>query len=202
MQKSLEFVWGDGEGVEKSYKKAKAVLVKDISNINISLDKLPDIESVIKLEQFVREREKKKEFVEENTVCTSLINCNSPMVMDEIMLGALKAYSRANQAVIITPFIMQGAMTPVTIAGTLSQALAEAMAGMTVTQLVKPGAPVVFGTFSSSMSMQSGAPTFGTPEPQLVLYIVAALSRRLGVPFRSGGGLNAAKITDAQAAYE
>lgn len=81
MQKSLEFVWGDGEGVEKSYKKAKAVLVKDISNINISLDKLPDIESVIKLEQFVREREKKKEFVEENNFIDNFISHNDREVI-------------------------------------------------------------------------------------------------------------------------
>ena len=93
-------------------------------------------------------------------------------------------------------------MSPVTIAGTAAQILAEAMAGMAFVQLVRPGAPVVFGTFSSSVSMQSGAPTFGTPEPSLLMYVTAALSRRLGVPFRSGGGLCASKIPDAQAAYE
>jgi trimethylamine--corrinoid protein Co-methyltransferase len=76
------------------------------------------------------------------------------------------------------------------------------MAGMTYVQLVRPGAPVVFGSFASSMSMQSGAPTFGTPEPALVLYSLAACARRLGVPFRSGGSLCASKIPDAQAAYE
>ena len=85
------------------------------------------------------------------------------------MLGALKVYARANQATIVTPFILAGAMSPVTVAGTLAQVLAEALAGAAFTQLIRPGAPVVFGTFAISISMQSGAPTFGTPEPTLVL---------------------------------
>lgn len=138
----------------------------------------------------------------EKTVVTSLINANSPMTFDATMLGAAKVYALANQATVISPFILAGAMSPVTIAGTAAQILAEAMAGMAFVQLVRPGAPVVFGTFSSSVSMQSGAPTFGTPEPSLLMFITAALSRRLGVPFRSGGGLCASKIPDAQAAYE
>ena len=102
----------------------------------------------------------------------------------------------------ISPFILAGAMAPVTVAGVAAQTLAEALAGMTFVQLVNPGAPMVFGSFASSMSMQTGAPTFGTPEPALVLYTVAALARRLGVPFRSGGNLCASKIPDAQAASE
>ncbi len=143
-----------------------------------------------------------EEFVEHNTVITSLINANSPMVWDSTMLGALRIYAQNNQATVISPFILAGAMSPVTVAGTCAQILAEALAGMAFAQLVRPGAPVVFGTFASSISMQSGAPTFGTPEPSLVLYICAALARRLGVPFRSGGGLCASKTADAQAAYE
>ena len=143
-----------------------------------------------------------EEFVQKNTVIVSLINANSPLVWDATMTGALKVYARNNQACVISPFCISGAMSPVTVAATASQLYAEALSGMAFAQLVRPGAPVVFGTFSSSMSMQSGAPTFGTPEPQLVIYIVAALARRLGVPFRSGGGLSSAKIPDAQAAYE
>ena len=143
-----------------------------------------------------------EEFVQNNTVIVSLINANSPLVWDATMTGALKVYARNNQACVISPFCISGAMSPVTVAATASQLYAEALSGMAFAQLLRPGAPVVFGTFSSSMSMQSGAPTFGTPEPQLVLYIVAALARRLGVPFRSGGGLSSAKIPDAQAAYE
>lgn len=136
------------------------------------------------------------------TYATSLINANSPMTFDDTMLGAAKVYAENNQATIITPFILAGAMSPVTVAGTAAQTLAEALAGMTFVQLVNPGAPVIFGSFASSMSMQSGAPTFGTPEPALVLYTMAALARRLGVPFRSGGGLCASKLPDAQAASE
>jgi len=96
------------------------------------------------------------------TVLVNLINANSPMTFDSTMLGAAKAYARANQACIITPFILAGAMSPVTVAGTVAQTLAEALAGMAFLQLVNPGAPVVLGSFASSISMQSGAPTFGT----------------------------------------
>ena len=142
------------------------------------------------------------EFVEDNCVLINLINANSPMVWDGTMVGALKVYARAGQACVISPFILAGAMSPVTVAGTLAQLLAEAMAGMAFTQLIRPGAPVVFGTFASSISMQSGAPTFGTPEPALVLFAAAQLARRLGVPFRSGGSLCGSKLPDAQAAYE
>ena len=137
-----------------------------------------------------------------NTVIINLINANSPLTFDATMLGAAKVYARANQACIVTPFILAGAMSPVTVAGTTAQTLAEALAGMAFIQLVNPGAPVVLGSFASSISMQSGAPTFGTPEPALVLFAMAALARRLGVPFRSGGALCGSKISDAQAAYE
>ncbi len=143
-----------------------------------------------------------KDFVDQNCVMTSLINANSPMVWDGVMLGALKVYARANQATVISPFIVAGAMSPVTTVGTLTQILAEASVGIAFTQLCRPGAPVVFGTFAASMSMQSGAPSFGTPEPALVTFGAAQLARRMGVPFRSGGGLCGSKIPDAQAAYE
>src|SRR4029079_1178135 len=143
-----------------------------------------------------------KDYLDDHCVVLSLINANSPLVWDSTMLGAARAYAEANQAVIMTPFILAGAMSPATVAGAAAQTLAEAMAGMTYVQLVRPGAPGVFGSFASSMSMQSGAPTFGTPEPALVLYSLAACARRLGVPFRSGGSLCASKLPDAQAAYE
>jgi trimethylamine--corrinoid protein Co-methyltransferase len=142
------------------------------------------------------------EFLEQNTAILSLINANSPLVWDSTMLGAARAYAEANQATLITPFILAGAMAPVTVAGAAAQTLAEALGGMAFVQLVRPGAPVVLGSFASSISMQSGAPTFGTPEPALVLYVMASLARRLGVPFRSGGNLCASKVADAQAAYE
>ena len=143
-----------------------------------------------------------EEFVDNNAVVINLINANSPMVFDDTMVGAAKVYARNNQACIVTPFILAGAMSPVTVAGTLTQVLAEVLAGAAFTQLVRPGAPVLFGTFASSISMQSGAPTFGTPEPSLVSYGAAQLARRLGLPFRTGGSLTASKVADAQAAYE
>ena len=143
-----------------------------------------------------------RDFVDAHTVVFSLINANSPLVWDATMLGAAQVYAEANQAVMMTPFILAGAMSPSTVAATCAQTLAESLAGMAYVQLVRPGAPVVLGSFASSMSMQSGAPTFGTPEPALVLYVMAALARRLGVPFRSGGALTASKVADAQAAYE
>jgi len=143
-----------------------------------------------------------EDFVRDNTVILALANANSPMSWDFNMLGSAKVYAESNQATLITPFILAGAMSPVTAAAAATQTLAEALAGMAFTQIVKPGAPVIFGSFASSMSMQSGAPTFGTPEPALVLYTVAALARRLGVPFRSGGNFTASKTPDAQAAYE
>lgn len=143
-----------------------------------------------------------EDFVDENAVILSLCNANSPLSWDRAMLGSAKVYAENNQATVLTPFILAGAMAPVTVAGTAAQTLAEALAGIAFTQIVRPGAPVVLGSFASSMSMQSGAPTFGTPEPALVLWVMAALARRLGVPFRSGGNLTAAKTPDAQAAYE
>ena len=131
-----------------------------------------------------------------------LANANSPMSWDFNMLGSAKVYAENNQIMLITPFILGGAMAPVTVAAQATQTLAEALAGMAFCQIVRPGAPVIFGSFASSMSMQSGAPTFGTPEPQLVLFVLAALARRLGVPFRSGGNFTASKLPDYQAAYE
>jgi trimethylamine--corrinoid protein Co-methyltransferase len=142
------------------------------------------------------------EFVDQNCVTLNLINANSPMVFDETMVGALKVYARNNQACVVSPFILAGAMSPVTVAGTLTQILAEVLAGAAFTQLVRPGAPVLFGTFAASISMQSGAPTFGTPEPALVSYGAAQLARRLKIPFRTGGSLCGSKVPDAQAAHE
>src|SRR5262245_22138631 len=143
-----------------------------------------------------------EKFVEENTVIINLINANSPMVFDETMLGALKVYAHNNQACIVTPFILAGAMSPVPVAATLTHVLAEVLAGASFTQLIRKGSPVLFGTFAASISMQSGAPTFGTPEPSLVSYGAAQLARRLGLPFRTGGSLCASKVPDAQAAHE
>jgi len=142
------------------------------------------------------------DYLEDHPVVLSLLNASSPLCWDATMLDAGRAYANANQATLITPFMLAGAMSPVTAAGAIAQTLAEGLAGMAFIQLVRPGAPVVWGSFSSSVSMQSGAPTFGTPEPAHVLYAITALARRLGVPVRSGGSLTSSKLPDAQAAYE
>jgi trimethylamine--corrinoid protein Co-methyltransferase len=143
-----------------------------------------------------------KGFVQENTVMTSLVNINSPLTFDSVMMGALEVYARNNQACIISPFIVGGAMAPVSVAGTLTQVLAEVLAGVAYSQLVRPGAPVIFGAFVTSIDMNSGAPTFGTPEAAQITYGAGQLARRLGLPYRSAGAFNGSKLPDAQAAYE
>jgi trimethylamine--corrinoid protein Co-methyltransferase len=143
-----------------------------------------------------------KDFVQETTVITSLININSPMTFDDVMMGALEIYAQNNQACVVSPFIVGGAMAPVSVAGTLTQVLAEVLAGIAYSQLIRKGAPVIFGAFVTSIDMGSGAPTFGTPEASQILYGAGQLARRMGLPFRSGGGLCGSKLPDAQAAYE
>ncbi len=137
-----------------------------------------------------------------NPVMTSLININSPLAFDGIMMGALEVYAKANQAIVISPFIVGGAMAPVTVAGTLTQVLAEVLAGVAYSQLVRKGAPVIFGAFVASIDMNSGAPTFGTPEAAHVTYGAGQLARRMNLPYRSGGSFCGSKLPDAQAAYE
>jgi trimethylamine--corrinoid protein Co-methyltransferase len=140
--------------------------------------------------------------VDSHCVMTSLININSPLTFDGTMMGALEVYAAAGQAAIISPFIVGGAMAPVTVAGTLTQVLAECLAGIAYSQLVRPGAPVVFGAFVTSIDMNSGAPTFGTPEASLITWGAGQLARRLGLPYRSAGAFCGSKLPDAQAAYE
>ena len=142
------------------------------------------------------------DFVDQNTVMTQLININSPMTFDGIMMGAMEVYAAANQACIVSPFIVGGAMAPVTVAGTLTQVLAEVLAGVAYNQLIRPGAPVIAGAFVTSIDMNSGAPTFGTPEAAHITYGTGQLVRRLGLPYRSGGAFCGSKLPDAQAAYE
>ncbi|MET4806671.1 trimethylamine methyltransferase family protein [Limibacillus sp. MBR-115] len=143
-----------------------------------------------------------EDFVDQNCVILGNINVNSPLVYDSAMTGALRAYAAANQCTVVVPFILGGAMGPVTTTGAIAQALAEAMVGVALTQLVRPGAPVIFGNFLSSMSLKSGAPTFGMPEPTLGYMVVGQLARRLGAPLRLGGSLTASKVADAQSAQE
>jgi trimethylamine---corrinoid protein Co-methyltransferase len=143
-----------------------------------------------------------REAIEATPASVSLINVNSPLRFDDRMLAALHEYVKANQAVIVTPFLLMGAMSPVSIPATLVQQMAEALAGIALTQLIRPGAPVIFGSFLSNTDMQSGSPSFGTPESAIGLLCTGQIARRFGLPFRSGGGLNASQTTDAQAAYE
>ncbi len=143
-----------------------------------------------------------KEFVQENTVMTSLININSPMTFDDVMMGALEVYAQNNQACIVSPFIVGGAMAPVSVAGTLTQVMAEVLAGIAYNQLCRPGAPVIMGAFVTSIDMNCGAPTFGTPEAAHITYGAGQLARRLGLPYRSAGSFCGSKLPDAQAAYE
>ena len=143
-----------------------------------------------------------REAIEATPASLSLINVNSPLRFDDRMLSALVAYAKANQATIITPFLLMGAMSPVSIPATLAQQMAEALAGIALTQLIRPGCPVVFGSFLSNTDMQSGSPTFGTPESAIGLLCTGQIARRFGLPWRSGGGLNSSQTVDAQAAYE
>jgi trimethylamine--corrinoid protein Co-methyltransferase len=143
-----------------------------------------------------------REAIEAMPASVSLINVNSPLRFDDRMLAALHEYVKRNQAVIVTPFLLMGAMSPVSIPATLVQQMAEALAGIALTQLIRPGAPVIFGSFLSNTDMQSGSPSFGTPESAIGLLCTGQIARRFGLPFRSGGGLNASQTADAQAAYE
>lgn len=144
-----------------------------------------------------------EDFLETNNCLYAGLNTNSPLVFDVTMMAAAKIYARANQAVLVSPYILAGAMGPVGIAGALAQQLAEAMAGLALVQLYRPGAPCVMGTFIGTISMQTGAPAFGTPESLQGITIAAEPARRLGVPTScAGGAVTASKIPDAQAAYE
>ncbi|MDP3523810.1 MAG: trimethylamine methyltransferase family protein [Hoeflea sp.] len=143
-----------------------------------------------------------RDFVDRNCVILGNVNVNSPLVWDGTMTNALRAYARANQAAVIVPFILGGAMGPVTNAGAIAQSLAETMAGCALTQLERKGAPVIFGNFLSSMSLRSGSPTFGTPEPAIGSMVIGQLARRLNLPLRCAGNFSNSKLPDAQAMNE
>jgi trimethylamine--corrinoid protein Co-methyltransferase len=143
-----------------------------------------------------------REFVDDHCVILGNVNVNSPLVLDGEASRVIRTYAAANQAPVCVPFILGGAMGPVTVAGGLAQCFAEAMFCVALGQLERPGSPAILGNFLSSMSLRSGAPTFGTPEPALAYLAIGQLARRLGVPLRCGGNLCASKVPDAQAAYE
>jgi trimethylamine--corrinoid protein Co-methyltransferase len=143
-----------------------------------------------------------REAVENNCCVIGNVNANSPLMFDKVASEAIQVYCGANQGIIVAPFILGGAMGPVTTAAAIAQALAEGMAAGAFSQLVRKGAPYILGNFLSSMSLKSGAPTFGMPEPIMSNYIIGQLARRLKVPLRCGGSLTASKAVDAQSAYE
>ncbi len=143
-----------------------------------------------------------REAIEETPVSISLINCNSPLKWDDRMLEAQFEYSAAGQPVVLTPFILMGAMSPVTIPAALVQQIVEALSGIALSQLIRPGTPVIFGSFLSNIDMQSGSPTFGTPESGIGLLCTGQIARHFGLPFRTGGGMTSSQTSDAQAGYE
>lgn len=143
-----------------------------------------------------------KEVMDTNCVIMGNVNTNSPLLVDKVVTQAIRVYCGRGQGIIVVPFILSGAMGPVSTAASVTQAMAEAMICCAYAQLVKEGAPFILGNFLSSMSLKSGAPTFGMPEPVLSNYAIGQMARRVGLPLRCGGSLTAAKIEDAQAAYE
>src|SRR3954453_3645494 len=143
-----------------------------------------------------------REAIEQTPVSISLINCNSPLHWDDRMLDSLFEYTLAGQPCVVTPFILMGAMSPVTIPAALVQQIAEALSGIALTQLIRPGAPVIFGSFLSNIDMQSGSPTFGTPESGIELLGTVHIALQFALPFRAGGGLTSSQVADAQAGYE
>jgi len=143
-----------------------------------------------------------EEALEQTPAIISLINVNSPLRYDDRMLSALLEYARANQALVITPFLLMGAMSPVSVPSALAQQVAEALAGIALVQTIRPGCPIVFGSFLSNTDMQSGSPSFGTPESAIGLLCTGQIARHYGLPFRGGGALTSSQTVDAQASYE
>jgi trimethylamine---corrinoid protein Co-methyltransferase len=143
-----------------------------------------------------------RESLDETPAMISLINVNSPLRYDDRMLAALVEYAKRGQATIVTPFLLMGAMSPVSVAATLAQQVAEAFAGIALVQTIRPGCPVVFGSFLSNTDMQSGSPSFGTPESAVGLLCTGQIARHYNLPFRGGGALTSSQVVDAQAGYE
>jgi trimethylamine--corrinoid protein Co-methyltransferase len=140
--------------------------------------------------------------IDETPAIISLINVNSPLRFDDRMLGALIEYAKRGQPTIVTPFLLMGAMSPVSVAATLAQQVGEALAGIALVQTIRPGCPVVFGSFLSNTDMQSGSPAFGTPESAVGLFCTGQIARHYNLPFRSGGSLTSSQVVDAQSGYE
>ena len=143
-----------------------------------------------------------EEFMETHPVCTGNCNGNSPLVWDETMLGAMRAFARRNQPVLCSPFVLGGANTPASVPAAVAQLNAEALSALAYTQVVRKGAPAIYGHYLSTVSMKSGAPMAGTPEISLMNFMIGQMARHYGVPWRSSNTLGGAKVFDAQAGYE
>lgn len=142
------------------------------------------------------------DFLEDHAVVTGNCNGNSPLVWDETMLGAMRAFCRANQPVLCSPFVLGGANTPASVAASVAQLNAEALSALAYTQVVRKGCPAIYGHYLSTVSMKSGAPMAGTPEISLMNFMIGQMARHYGVPWRSSASLGGAKTFDAQAGYE
>ena len=140
--------------------------------------------------------------IQENPALLSVFNASSPLRFDDRMFSSMEIYARAKQGLIITPFIIAGAMSPSTMAATIAQANAETLFGVCFAQMINPGTPVIYGSFLANIDMRSGAPCFGTPENSLALFAGAQMARYYNLPYRSGGNFTASRIPDAQAGYE
>ncbi|MEL6168488.1 MAG: trimethylamine methyltransferase family protein [Pseudomonadota bacterium] len=141
-------------------------------------------------------------FLEDHAVCTGNCNGNSPLVWDETMLGAMRAFARRNQPVLCSPFVLGGANTPASVAPTVAQLNAEALSALAYTQVIRKGAPAIYGHYLSTVSMKSGAPMAGTPEISLMNFMIGQMARFYDVPWRTSNTLGGAKTFDAQAGYE
>ncbi|WP_270731572.1 trimethylamine methyltransferase family protein [Shimia sp. Alg240-R146] len=143
-----------------------------------------------------------EDFIEENAVTTGNCNGNSPLVWDETMLGAMRAFCRRNQPVLCSPFVLGGANTPASVAASVAQLNAEALSALAYTQVIREGCPAIYGHYLSTVSMKSGAPMAGTPEISLMNFMIGQMARYYGVPWRTSNTLGGAKTFDAQAGYE
>jgi trimethylamine--corrinoid protein Co-methyltransferase len=142
------------------------------------------------------------DFVDENVVMTAIFNCNSPLVWDQTMLDALRVYAAANQAMLCSPFVLYGASTPVHVLASTAQVVAEALAGMAFTQIIRPGSRAVMGVAPMGVSMKTGSPVFGSPEVSLIMYVFGQMARYYGVPWRTNGAKSGSKGDDLYAGYD
>jgi len=143
-----------------------------------------------------------EDYLEDHAVCTGNCNGNSPLVWDETMLGAMRAFARRKQPVLCSPFVLGGANTPASVAPTVAQLNAEALSALAYTQVVRKGTPAIYGHYLATVSMKSGAPMAGTPEISLMNFMIGQMARYYDVPWRTSNTLGGAKTFDAQAGYE